>query len=241
MRKRSALRSKLRTGSTYRAGKAARSRAYVRPAQRGFLRAGGYYGRYSAKTGETKFHDFVLDDALIATAGTVTPSINLIAEGTTESTRIGRKCRIVGIGWKWTCALNSQDAQATPASGDVARIIMFIDKQANGATAAVTDILETANYQSFNNLSNSSRFRTLMDKTVVLNRANMASDGAGVVSNSNNFRAGTFYKKCNIPLEWSGTTGVITELRSNNVGVLLISKAGGMVFDSQVRVRFSDN
>ncbi len=179
-----------------------------------------------------------LDDALVATGGTVTPSICLIPQGTTEVQRDGRKCTITNIAWRYEFRLAETDAAATPAAPDVMRIIMFLDKQCNGATAAVTDILESADYQSFNNLVNSGRFIKILDRTVSINYASLASDNAAVVSQAAVTRSGVFYKTCNFPLEFNGVTGAITEIRSNNLGVLLISKTGVVEFNSKIRLRF---
>ncbi len=210
--------------------------------QRGHLRVGGYYGRFAhASNGhELKFHDVNLDDAVISATGTVTPSVNLIAQGVTESERVGRRCTIKSIFWRWECNLPAVDAQALPDNGDVVRFIMYVDKQANGAAAAVTDILESADHLSFNNLSNSGRFRTLYDYNMVMNYDTLASDGAGVVSSAFRTYRGKFYKKCNIPLEFDASTGAITEIRSNNIAVLLISRSGKAVFVSKIRLRFND-
>ncbi len=222
-----------------RVARRARLRGLVYPAQRGFVRRAGYYGRYNAAPGvENKFHDVDLTDALIAPSGTVTPSINLIPQGVTEITRIGRKCTITQIHWTWEMVLPEADAVATPVAFDVARLILYIDKQANGATAAVLDILETADYLSFNNLANSGRFQTLMDRKVPISYQTLASDGAGVVSMADVVRIGKFHKRCNIPIEFNSTTGAITEIRSNNIGVLLISSKGLISFDSKIRLRF---
>ncbi len=207
----------------------------------GYTRTSGFYGRFSGtRGGELKFHDVDFDDAVVSSSGTVTASINLIAQGTTESTRIGRKCTLRSIGWHYTTSLPEGDADATPLPSDVLRVILFQDKQTNGATAAVLDLLETADYQSFNNLANSGRFRVLMDKKISLNYASLASDGAGVVSSHQVLREAQFYKKCNLPLEFGGITGAITEIRSNNVGILLISKNNVAGFASKFRLRFSD-
>jgi len=51
------------------------------------------------------------------------------------------------------------------------------------------------------------------------------------------------YKKCNIPIEYSGTTGAITEIRSNNI--FLLASSDGQADDlvtmvGNCRVRFSD-
>ena len=207
----------------------------------GYTRTGGFYGRYSGTApGELKFHDVDLDDVTTSSSGLVTDSINKIAQGVTESTRVGRKCTLKRIGWKYEVKLDERDGVANPPNGDVVRIIMFLDKQCNGATAAVTDLLESADYQSFNNLANSGRFRVLMDKVVTINYRNLASDGAGIVSSTEVMQSGSFYKRCNIPLEFSATTGAITEIRSNNIGVLIISRGSSAGFASKIRLRFSD-
>ncbi len=203
----------------------------------GFNRTSGFYGRYG-KGGELKFHDVDLDDATVAAGAIVTPSINLIAQGTTESQRIGRKCTIRSINWRFSLLLSP--ATASAATSDTLRIIMFLDKQCNGATAANTDVLESASYLSFNNLANKGRFRTLMDRVYNINSAAGGGDGTtedyGPVDISD-----SFFKKCNIPIEFNSTTGAIGEIRSNNIGVLLMSRAGIVGFASKIRLRFSDN
>ncbi len=207
----------------------------------------GYYGRYAGRNAEMKFHDVDIDDATIPTAGAVQAggSINVIVQGITESQRIGRKCTIKSVQWRYTVTLGGQDAGGTPQTGDTVRVILFWDKQANGATAtpgtAADGLLQTADFQSFRNMANSGRFVFLLDRTMDLNPLNMASDGAGLVSNSSVEKSGTFYKKCSIPIEWSGTTGSIGETRSNTLGIMLISKVAKCDLVSKVRLRFSDN
>ncbi len=137
-------------------------------------------GRRVSTVGELKFHDVDLDDAAIAVAGTVTASINLIAQGVTESERVGRKCTIRSIGWRWNIEYKSQAVMSSTA--DTVRILMYVDKQANGAGISATDLLESDDFQSFNNLSNSGRFRVLYDKTVALHQDAAI---AGPVTNEN--------------------------------------------------------
>lgn len=208
--------------------------------RRGYSRTGGYYGRFNGIDGELKFHDVDLNDAQVAANGVVTDSINLIAQGITESTRNGRKCTIKTLQWRYRITLPELVDQATPGNPTQVRIIVYVDHQCNGATAAVLDILETADIHSFRNLSNSQRFTILMDKQHVLNYLSMAGDGAGTTAQAFVFREYTWYKKCNIPLEFNSTTGAITEIRSNNVGVILLSSDSIAGFDSKWRLRFSD-
>ena len=203
-------------------------------------RVGGYYGRYSGRLAELKFHDVDLDDAIVATNAQMTASVNLIAQGVTESERVGRKCTLRSVHWRYKITLPEQDAQATPATGDIIRIIMFVDKQCNGASAGSTDVLEANDFQSFRNLSNSGRFDILMDKEIPINYNGMASDGAGIVSQAKVMKRGMFNKKCALPVEFSGVTGAIGEIRSNNIGTLIISSDGVCGFESKIRLRFSD-
>ncbi len=197
--------------------------------------------RRRAISGEIKFHDVDLDDAVIAAGCNVTPTINIIAQGVTESERVGRKCTITQIQWRWRCFLPEQDAVADPAMADGVRMIVFQDKQANGATAVNTDILETNDWQSFRNLANVGRFNILFDHNLTLNYLTLASDGAGLVSSASVHAEGTFFKVCDIPLEFNAAAGTIDEVRSNNIGVMLCGSNGIMGFDSKFRLRFSDH
>ncbi len=226
-----------------KAGFASRRRAR-RTFRRGFDRTGGFFGRFRGRRAlngnvgaELKFHDVDIDQAAIATGGTVFITAVGIAQGTGESERIGRKVTIRSINWRMNILL--PNAANLTSTNDEVRVILFLDKQANGATATVTGILESANYQSFNNLANKSRFRTLMDRVYDMNAQAGAGDGtandaAGVVMHD------ALFKKVNIPIEFDSTAGAITEIRSNNIGVLLISKSARCTLDSKMRMRFSD-
>ncbi len=189
---------------------------------------------------ELKFHDLDIDDTVVAAGGNIAEdSVLTIAQGTTESQRIGRKCVVKGIGWRFRIALPVTSAPAE--TSDVIRVILYLDKQCNGASAAVLDIVETADYQSFNQLASKSRFRTLMDRTYDIKAHSGSFDGTNDQFGEDSI-SDTFFKKVNIPIEYdnSATTGVITSIRSNNIGVLLLGFAGHAGFSSKMRIRFSD-
>ncbi len=194
--------------------------------------------------GELKFHDVSVSDTVIASGGSIdTLSLVVIAQGTTESKRIGRRITIRHIGWRYTLLLPT--TQTVASTSDTARIIIFVDHQTNGAAATVTGILETANYQSFNQLANKSRFRVLFDKTWHLNAtAGAGNDAAESGINFAEHRIdGTWFKNVNIPIEYDNSfdTGVIGTQRTNNIGVLTISAAGLVgLAASTFRLRFSD-
>ncbi len=218
-------------------------RRYRGRVARGYTRRAGFYGRYRAGggVGELKFHDLDIDDAVIATGGTIAQaSCNIIIQGVTEAQRVGRKCTVHKIDWRMHMTL-SQTATSTETS-DTVRVILYLDKQTNGAAATVTGILESDDYQSFNNLANSSRFSILMDRRYDFSAP--AGSGRGstdTLSYGENTITDTFHKDCNIPIEYDSTTGAITEQRTNNIGVLLLSHGGFVQFLSKMRLRFSDN
>ncbi len=230
------IRTSHRAGLKTWARRRTKSRFRPKGFRKGYDRTSGFFGRFSSGA-ELKFHDIDLDDAAIAAGANVTNSVNLIAQGTTESTRIGRKCTIRSINWRFQ--ISKAISTGGSSAADAVRVIMYLDKQANGATAVNTDILESADFQSFNNLANKSRFRTLMDRTYDMN--SMAGGGNGTAEDYAEIRVNdTFFKKCNIPIEYDSTAGAITEIRSNNIGVILMSQSGTSGFSSKIRLRFSD-
>lgn len=222
--------------------KRARNYAGFLKRQRGFVRTGGNYGRYNpgggtgARFQELKFLDLTVDDAVIATGGTIASNtVNIIAQGTTQSERIGRKVIIKKILWK--LSLELPNSGSISAGTDTVRIILYQDLQCNGAAAVVTDILQSADVHSFRALDNSHRFRILMDKTQAINASYGAGNGTAN-DTGNVIRFWKFYKACAIPIEYSSTTGALTEIRSNNIGVLTISEKGLVGLSSFMRLRF---
>lgn len=202
---------------------------------------GAYAGPFRAVAapapGELKFFDTSTALTTTATAGAILlDTLCAIPQGVTESTRVGRKCVLKSI----SCKIHLESPiTANLVNSDLVRIIIYWDKQTNGATAAVTDILETADLFSFRNLSNSGRFRCLHDETYSLNPPRGAGDGA--TNDSGDYREyHAFNKRCNIPLEFSGSTPSIADLRTNNIGFLVISEAALSRVGFTSRVRFSD-
>lgn len=208
--------------------------------QAGADRVGGFYGRFAGPNAEMKFHDVQTILNPTTTGGTITNSVNLITQGTGESERIGRKCVLKHISWKYRISLPSVNAIA-PANGDTVRIIVYCDKQANGAAAGVTDILDSAGEQSFYNLANQNRFRILMDRVQNIDYTTMTFHSGAALFNQANVQASrSFNKVLNIPIEFSGVGGNMNEIRSNNVGFLIISNNGLAQVNAEMRIRFTD-
>ncbi len=209
--------------------------------RRGYDRAGvGSYGKYIGARQEHKYIDTGWNiDPLDVFSLSTTFSLNNIPAGTGESQRIGRKAVLRSFGIRFKIQLKSS-ASLLP---NAVRFMLVLDKQANGTKALDSEILDngvTQDFFAFNRLSNKNRFRTLVDRMYAFNRT------AGVVAASaDNLILDFVYKKLDIPVEFSGTTGVDTEIRSNNLLMVLfvedIIGTADCEFQAISRLRFTDN
>lgn len=211
------------------------ARMKVVGAQRGYLRTGGYYGRFSKKGGEMKFLDTTAVVNPVVAAGAVSTNLNVVAQGVGESQRIGRKITIRQIQGRMLvqCAASN----AATAANDTLRVLLVQDRQANGATFAVTDVLQTASFQAWRNLQNSNRFKVLLDKTITVN-----SYGGVVAATFESGRSTNFFIKCNIPIEYDSTaaTGAIATQRSNSLALVYLAEQSNVILTYNVRIRYTD-
>lgn len=196
-----------------------------------------YYGQ--TQSGELKFLDTNSDDLVVAVGGAVNTGYNLVAQGVGENQRIGRKMTIKSLSMHINVTMPSEQDVADLSTGDVIRLLVFVDKQANGALPAVTDLLETAVYDSFYNLSNTGRFRFLADEIFIFNRQVASTDGTNTGSTPQMEQYIRRHYKLNLPIEFSDTGGVIADVRTNNLAWLSISKNGIGGILTKGRIRFT--
>lgn len=163
---------------------------------------------------EVKFFDTANSFSIDATAEVpATGQLALIPQGATQSTRIGRTCLVTSIDIKWIALY------VPGASGNATltfSIVLVLDQQCNGAAAAFTDVFQNDVLPiALINVSNSRRFRIL--KRWTFSTSSQAGVSAAYNSKSQfiNFRT-----PCRIPLDFSSTTGALTELKTNNLFLL---------------------
>lgn len=204
----------------------------------GYTRTGGRFARAKPGMNETKFNDstFAQTSAtaggLLTFTGAVTgTNLCLIPQGTTDITRIGNRTMLKQIRIKGHLAVPT-----TAVSGDRIRVMLIQDHQTNGAAATVTDVLQVADENSFLNMDNTTRFRVIKDKVYDLN----PQVGIPGTSTLPYFKSFKMSHKANCRIDWSSTTGAITELRSESYFVLVISQAGTSTITGQARVYFQD-
>jgi hypothetical protein len=225
----------------YAKSKAATQRTDAFKAKRlivpGFTRLAGNYRRFGSNAlggaKESKFFDTAI--SISTGAGTIT-QLALIPQGDTESTRDGRLARIKSIQLRGVASLAPG---AGPAS-NILSVYLILDTQANGAAAAASDVFVGGANPTTQmlNLNNAGRFRILKRWTIPLQP--MANQSATV---PNNVDAHVdYFKKVNITMDWSSTTGAITEIKSNNVFLLTdgyyASADTATSFNGNCRLRF---
>lgn len=206
----------------------------------GYTRTVGRYRRSLPNSLEKKYFDVFANNTAISTTGFILDSLNKVPQGTTDVTRIGNKINITNINFR--IAFSLDDAGTGTLVNGHCRTIIYIDKQANGAAAAADDILITTGTPGqtalwkYRNMDQTDRFVILKDKIYSCDviSANVLHTAQG---SSRWFK---FSKKCDIPIHFSSTTGAITEIRSNNIGMLFVSDISTMNYTLQTRVKFID-
>ncbi len=187
---------------------------------------------------EYKFSDTTLNEATLATTGHISLGFT-IAQGDNQNQREGRKVRIKSIAWRGRINLVSS---TVPAEGtDIVRLMAVHDKQANKALPLITDYLEVASTESFKNLENSGRFRTIWDKTFEINCNGISGDGTTSDTAPTEIFF-EYYKNVDIEIIYDdvASTGVIGTINSNNIVMIVMSELANAGITSELRARYTD-
>jgi len=185
---------------------------------------------------ELKYFDTALAFNCDSTGEVVaTGQLCLVPQGATASTRIGRVINVRSV-WIRGDILFSPGT-STAGSTNIS-IYLVLDRQCNGAAASATDVFTSVIFtRAMPNLENTDRFKILGKWIYALNtRAGVKGDFATVVRH--------FEKRieCNIPIEYSGATGALTEIRSNNLFLMASCYLSddSTAFNGNARIRFNN-
>jgi len=210
------------------AGYSARRAAYVSNSLVPLARLGG---RMPASSTELK--DITLNTTATILAGNTTAVVTLlngVAQGTTASTRLGRRIVMRSLLLKYQVSLVPTSAGNSPI-----RVLVVYDAQANATAPAATDVLLTNEITSPMNLSNSRRFKTLCDEVIPC----IGTAGPQAC-------LWTRYIKMNLNTEFNtGSAGTVGDIQSGSVYMLTLQN-GQIITASPTanmysRIRFSDN
>ncbi len=188
---------------------------------------------------EYKFLDTAVASNVIVTAGEIiTASTHILVQGDGDSQREGRKVVVSSLFFRGSLTMPSQTNK--DSTSDRIRLIVYVDKQANKAAPAILDILETADQDSFRNLTNTKRFRFLYDKTVAMNCLGGAGNGTADAWAESVKHLQMSFTDLNLPIQYTSTTGAITENTSNVIGMMGITQGGDAKIEGNWRCRYID-
>lgn len=133
---------------------------------------------------EVHFFDKTISDD--ATTTEVSLPLNSVVQGDTVADRQVNKILMKAL----EIRINYSNEAIT--QNNRVRLMLVVDKQPNGATAGLTDILEAVAQTAFPKVANKSRFKILMDEMLILNQSS---------SNAGGFEKGFFHKYIRIKPE----------------------------------------
>jgi len=148
--------------------------------------------------------------------------INIIAQGTTSNSRVGRKIQMKSVFLRW---YTSTSLNCAPI-----RIMIVYDRNPQQQMPLLNEILTGNGFNNNLNLDNADRFVVIADE---VHNSNYAVGAAQF--------SGTIYRKLNLDAIYSGTTGDITTQTSGAVLVLSCGLAGiGAGIGYHSRIRYTD-
>lgn len=170
-------------------------------------------------------------------------SLVLIPAGTGPKERIGERVYIHSIHARMNFYPEMNNTSSNSAIALSVRLMLILDKQANGVQASATEALEYNNHYSYRNLNNVSRFNVLFDQTFVIKTDNVSSYTSGIKS----FKWNKYLKEP-IVVNFGGSTGGISEVTSTNLFWTMSTRQppahtgtwNGASVEGYTRLRFSD-
>lgn len=174
---------------------------------------------------ETKHLDTFSAGASMTSGGTV-DCLSLMAQGSTASGRNGQQVKFLSVNGKY------QITRSTSATSDssTVRVMVFRYNNNAGSLPAVTDILESANPLSFNDIDESANFTVVHDRMYILDDQNPS-------------RIVKFFRKVQSRAKYDGTAANISGTVSGQYFILYVSDEATYYpsLTYQTRLRYVDN
>lgn len=153
-----------------------------------------------------------------------------ISEGAQQDQRVGRQIVVKKMFFRLSFLM--EDEETPSNTGNIVRWCIVQDKQCNGQATNTNQIFvdQPGNSNpgpvSFRRLDETARFRIWHDETFLMMPTAGASDSNGT-DYAKNVVFKEVYLNCNIPINFSGATGGISEIKSNNLLVCFFHDGGG--------------
>ncbi len=207
--------------------------------------------RYGFHSSETKFKDAELGITTITSSWatynpTTLDSLTSVAQGSTESTHLGRTMYMVSLHLKGEFFYVASESQTAPIAGAVIRYVIVMDTDTKGAEVTATDVFDagqTEDVFAFRNLQHTSRLKVFVDRSFVINPNNTNEGAVNVFANAAVRRTFKVNLKFKTPIRvlFKGLTAVVASVVDNSFHFLALSPAGAVIsVQYQVRLRFKD-
>ncbi len=206
--------------------------------------------RYGAFRSESKFSDSQLVGTAIATSWTTQnpttlDSLSAVAQGTTESTHLGRTMYMTSIHMRGQVILDVAESEGAPPSDVTVRIAIVLDTDTKATEVTATDVYDagqTSDIFAFRNLQHTSRLKVLRHKLITLHPFNLNEGSINLFANGNRVRDWQFNYTFKKPVRvlFSGTTAVVGSIVDNSLHFVTIATASGATITYQSRLRFKD-
>lgn len=192
-------------------------------------------GLYNAcrLTGEKLFHDVTTTGAAVDTTPLII-NCNVMDVGAAVGQRTGRRIEMQSI------YVRMETHSGTTPTGCAIRVILFYDKQTNGAQPGATDVLDANRPEAMLNMDSRQRLEVLADKTYV---QTVQSGGAATAGFVKTFNFHKIFRKlrCRDTI-YSGTGSGIADIATGGLFIMLLStEAVGVtapVIDMVTRLRY---
>lgn len=126
----------------------------------------------------------------------------------------------------------------TSTTANLNRVLLVLDRQANGAAPIYGDIITGGEIDDFTNLNNRRRFRILWDKVFSSPKALADEDGYYLQ------RYIRFPRGINVQYN-TGVTGTVADVMTNALWLMVICDGSGSnyvdLLDLNVRIRYTDS
>lgn len=164
-------------------------------------------------------------------------ALNSIALGDGESDRDGRKVLLKSIHIRGAMY---RLTETSIGSDLVARLIVFLDTQTNGAEAAPELLINTGAVHpeyAYRNMQQTKRFKVLKDGIFVLSQ-NAAAGGNTTVVSGPGATLFDWNFNVHIPVIYSGATEVIASIVDNSIQVYCMASGNDCTLRYESRIRF---
>jgi len=198
----------------------------------------GWYGSYGkGGRGELKYIDTDDNPSAVSASGLVT-LLNAIASGAGINERVGRQ--VTNTSYFGRFGYYPSSTTSSPV-GTIVRILVVYDAQSNSAAAppAVSDILQSAAWDSPMNLNNRERFKILLEFKVTIGAT--AYTAGALTAGSPMPKVIEKYRKMGMTTTYSGVNATNANIATGAIYLVEIANVNNtVVSDHYHRIRYTD-